>query len=373
MKYLKTAGLLLCGVMSAQLNATGAMAAPPDYYPQDYGKIVDASKKEPSLLIYGNIAEENWRPIISAFNQDYPWIKVNFLDLASDEVFQRYYAEQSTGSSTVDIVLTGSSAAWLDFISKGNVVKYDSPEISKIPANTVPAPGLYTISYDPQIIAWNKLLLPEAQWPKSVADIAALAKADPSAFDKKIGVMEPMGTSTMQSIIAHLIKHTGEAKEMDIFNVLGPLSVVARSAGPTYEKILTGEFTVGFNLSAIPLFPQLSDPNTANIIGWAYPTDGTVATMRNFAIATTTKNPDSARLFVDFLLSKKGQEAVSTGGLMSYRSDIDIPPGPVQIAYSAMEKSVGKDNIIPTSMDPTMLRPPAELIAKVRTAFKLPN
>ena len=185
-------------------------------------------------------------------------------------------------------------------------MKYDSPEIPKIPANTVPSPGLYTISYDPQIIAWNKLLLPEAQWPKSVADIAALAKANPSAFDKKIGVMEPMGTSTMQSIIAHLMKHSGEDKEMDIFKVLGPLSVVARSAGPTYEKILTGEFVVGFNLSAIPLFPQLADPNTASIIGWAYPTDGTVATMRNFSIATTAKNPNSARLFVDFPAVQEG-------------------------------------------------------------------
>ena len=80
-------------------------AAPPDYYPPDYSKIIDASKKEPGILIYGNIGQENWKPIIGAFNKDYPWVKVSFLDLASDEVFQRYYAEQSTGSSSVDIVL----------------------------------------------------------------------------------------------------------------------------------------------------------------------------------------------------------------------------------------------------------------------------
>lgn len=149
MKSLLSAGLFLCGVIGAQLAASSSWAAPPDYYPPDYGKTIEASKSEAGILVYGNIAEENWRPIITAFNQEYPWVKVNFLDLSSDEVFQRYYAEQSTGNSAVDIVLTGSSAAWLDFISKGNVVKYDSPEIPKIPANTVPSPGLYTISYDP--------------------------------------------------------------------------------------------------------------------------------------------------------------------------------------------------------------------------------
>lgn len=373
MRYLSTAGLFLCGMLGTQLATPSAMAAPPDYYPQDYSKIVDASKNEAGILIYGNIAEENWRPIITAFNNEYPWVKVNFLDLASDEVFQRYYAEQSTGNSAVDIVLSSSAVTWLEFIKKGNVVDYASPEVAKIPANTVPQPGVYTISYDPYIIAYNKMLLPEDKWPKSLADLAALVKADPSSFAKKLGVQEPMGTTASQSIYAHLMKHSGEDKDMEIFDTLGPLSVAARSAGPTYEKILTGEFLAGFDLSAIPLFPMLADPNQANIIGWAYPSDGTVAHMRNFSIATTSKNPNSAKLFVDFLLSKKGQESVSSGGLMPFRSDIDVPDGPVKLSYASMEQAVGKENLIPTSLDPAMLSPPKELIAKVRGAFKLPN
>src|SRR5918992_5158333 len=57
---------------AAALLGTPALAqAPdglPDYYPQDYEQIVEGSRGEGGLVIYSNMAECNWAPVIEGFN-----------------------------------------------------------------------------------------------------------------------------------------------------------------------------------------------------------------------------------------------------------------------------------------------------------------
>lgn len=78
----------------------------PDYYPKEYEQIVEASKDEGTLLVYSVMAESNWKPVIEAFNELYPWIEVQTLDLGGSEVFERYYAETISGAQTADLSIT---------------------------------------------------------------------------------------------------------------------------------------------------------------------------------------------------------------------------------------------------------------------------
>ena len=72
-------GVILLG--AARVEA-GEGVVPPAYYPDDYAQIIEASKDEDGLLIYGNIAEYNWRYIIQGFKEKYPWVEnVQSLDL----------------------------------------------------------------------------------------------------------------------------------------------------------------------------------------------------------------------------------------------------------------------------------------------------
>lgn len=142
---------LLAASALAALGAPAAAAERPDYYPADYDKLVEASKSEEGLLVYSNMAEYNWAPVIKGFNELYPWIKVETLDLGG-EIFERYYAENASGTRTADMVATGSIDNWLEFTDKGEAVDYKSPEADKVPDWAKPRPGLYTVSTDPMII-----------------------------------------------------------------------------------------------------------------------------------------------------------------------------------------------------------------------------
>src|SRR5690606_22772992 len=128
-----------------------------------------------------------------------------------------------------------------------------------------------------------------------------------------------------------------------------------RSVGPVLEKISTGEYQVGYFISGISLFPILQDPARASVIGWTFDGDGAVMVARNFAIAKSSKNPNSAKLFADFLLSRDGQQAVGVGGLVPYRSDVDPEAFVSKLNYDRVADQVGTDNVVLVRPDASIL------------------
>ncbi|MFD1942076.1 ABC transporter substrate-binding protein [Paradevosia shaoguanensis] len=367
---LKTLAAFTAGLMVSTGFAGVALAAAPDYYPADYSSVVEASKQESGVLVYSNMGEMNWRPLIEAFNAEYPWIKVQTLDLGSIEVFERYYAETAAGNNATDVVVSHSSAAWLDFIKKDGVnAEYKSAEDGKLPAYSKPATGVYTISVDPYFIVYNKALLAENEWPKSIQDIVDLVAKDPQRFAHKIATGVPMSNAAAQNLTNTYFQHVGEEKALKQYEILGQDVDVYRSAGQIMEKLTTGEVLIGFMLSGIQVFPLLADPARAQILGYAFPSDGTVMLMRHIAMAKTAKNPNSSRLFIDFVLSKAGQTALSSGGLMSYRDDVELPDGPTGYTYKKIAAEVGDASLAPTSFDPKTMIPSQDLIDKVNAAL----
>jgi iron(III) transport system substrate-binding protein len=364
------AALSALGVSLAALSlAAPAFAEPPDYYPADYADVIEASRAENGVLVYSNMGEMNWRPLIEAFNAEYPWISVQTLDLGSIEVFERFYAETATGNNATDVVVSHSSAAWLDFIERGGVdADFVSAETEALPDFSMPAPGVYTISVDPFMIAYNKALLPEAERPQSIQDIADLVAADPARWAHKIGTGIPMGNAAGQNLTNTYISHVGADTALAQFTTLGEAADVYRSAGQIMEKITTGELLIGFMLSGIQVFPLLADPARASLIGYAFPEDGTVMLMRHIAVSTNAQNPNSARLFVDFVLSQQGQIALSSGGMMPYRDDVELSDG---YTYARIEQEVGADSLVPTTFDPATMIPSQEIIDQVNAALRV--
>ena len=164
----------------------------PDYYPEEYSEIIDASKDEGGeLVIYSNTSEENWAPIFRDFQKKYPWVeKLSANDLDSDEVFQKILSEQATGSSPADLIVTNAAVGWANFAERENVLMdYESPEVPELPEFAQLLPNVFAMSTDPQTIAYNTELMPEA--PTGIADLADKAEADPETFQDKITVRDP--------------------------------------------------------------------------------------------------------------------------------------------------------------------------------------
>jgi len=321
-----------------------AVGEVPDYYPADYKDLIaDAEKEGGELTIYSNTAEENWAPIFRDFKKKFTFVtKLSANDLDSDEVFQKVLSEQATGSSPVDMAVTNAAQGWAKFAKRPNVLtSYESPELDKLPDTATLLPNVYAMSLDPQLIAYNTSLIEKA--PKGISDLASMVKADPKKFEDKITVRDP--ESSFGYTVTEAFTAANDQAWTD-FETLLPATRPETSSGTQMEKILSGEYLAGFFISGGPAFPVVDDSD--GLVKVVYPEDGTVILPRGIGIAADAPHPATAKLFLDFVLSQEGQQAVAEGGLSSYRDGIS---GPGLHTYQETAKLVGEDTLIPVSYE----------------------
>lgn len=348
--------------------ATASAQSLPSYYPPEYQEIIEASKSEGTLLIYSNMAEYNWRPVIEGFQKLYPWIRVQTLDLNSSEVFERYYAETATGSQTGDLLVTGAVDAWQRFIERGEAVDYVSPEAPYVPDWSRPLPGLYTVTTDPLIIVYNKLLIPDPNlYPRGVEHLSQLVQSHPNIFRGKITTYDATSGSFGFSAYWAFVRDRKE-KAWDWFDIIGPHSRPERSAGPMVEKITTGEYVAGWFVSGITYFPRAEE--RAAILGWNWIEDGTPLFLRGMAVPKASGNPNSAKLMLDFILSEAGQIAFGKGGMTPYRPGV-APGDGVLFTYESILNELGAENVIHIDYDPEMLTGFEAFLERWEQAFGL--
>lgn len=340
----------------------------PSYYPAGYKDIVESSKKENGLLVYSIMAEYNWRPVIEGFNKLYPWIKVSTLDLGGNEALTRYYAERKSGARTTDLIITATIDGWLEFLDKGNAVKYESPESPKLPAWSKPRPGFYTVSTDPMVLVYNKLVLPEDKRPKGIQHLAKLVKQHPADFKNALTTYNAALYSFGQAInMVFLRKHGDKAWEW--LDVLGPQTRPEQSSGPMLAKLASGEYKVGYFISGIVFFPKLKDPATAKIMGWTFIEDGTPLFMRMMALPQGGASPNSAKLMLDFILSHNGQAAFGRGGLTPYREDVKKEEVAYH-TYGSIKAEIGEDHVLLINYDPANITNLDKFIARWKQAYQ---
>ena len=324
----------------------------PSYYPDNYNQIIEASKDEGGLLVYSNMAQYNWQPVIEGFNKLYPWIEVSTLDLDSDEVFNRYYAESSSGAETADLMISATVEGWLNFADGDHAMDYTSAEAGEGPDWSKPRPGIYTVSTDPMIMVYNKLLLDEELWPTGIADLVKKVEADPDSFENTLTTYNAAQSSFGQAINAVFIREHGD-QTWNWLSTLGPLSRPEASSGPMLSKLQAGEYNVGYFISGIVFFPKLADPASEEIMGWTFIDDGTPLFQRLMAVPKGSGSPNSAKLMLDFILSHDGQAAFGQGGLTPYREGV-TQDEVAYYTYDSIRDEVGEDNILLIDLDPAL-------------------
>ena len=133
------------------------------------------------------------------------------------------------------------------------------------------------------------------------------------------------------------------------------------------EKIATGEYVIGVAVSGITIFPRLEQPG-GEILGFAFPDDGTIVMLRGLGIPKEAANPNSAKLFVDYALSNAGQTLLGKGGLVPYRDD--VAESDVRYTYQGIAEQIGADNVIEAGFDQRLITEAPAFVEKWNAALQ---
>ena len=299
--------------------AFAALAQVPAGYPADYAKIVDGAKKEGKLVIYAATDTKAAEPLIRDFNTLYPDVKVEYNDMNSTEIYNRFISEAAAGGATADVLWSSSMDLQVKLAHDGYAMQYKSPEAGAIPAWANMNNTAYGTTFEPVVFVYNKRQVAEDEVPKTHAEFAKLLTTKTDKFkDKVISYdIEKSGTGFL------FITQDMQANKQfwDLVKALGTVNLRVQSAtGTMLERISSGENLLGYNvLGSYALVRAKKDPN----IGVMIPKDYTVVMSRVHFINKTAKHPNAAKLWTDYLLSKRGQTVIANEvRIYAIRSDV---------------------------------------------------
>jgi iron(III) transport system substrate-binding protein len=304
----------------AAASAAQVAAQVPAGYPANYAETIAAAKKEGKVVVYSTTDTAAAGFLIKDFQALYPGISVEYNDMNSTEVYNRFISEKAAGAGSADVLWSSAMDLQIKLVSEGGALTYASPEIAALPAWAVWKNEAFGTTYEPLAIVYNKRLLSGDEIPQSHADLLRVFTTKTEKLKGKVTTYDIEKSGVGFMLITQDSKYNAQFWDMvKALGVVGPR--VQSSAGTMMERISSGENLLGFNIfNSYAALRAKKDPS----IGIVLPKDYALVMSRVMFVSKTAKNPNSAKLWLDYILSKRGQTIIGNQSeLGSIRPDVE--------------------------------------------------
>ncbi len=282
---------------------------------------------EPSgrILVYASHNEEFAQITVQEFMKLYPKVQVEHIRLSAGPVLARIKAERNRPQASV--WWGGPADTYAAAKEEGLLEPYFSAEAEHIPAKFKDAEGYWTGFYVGLLgftindrsfkelgvsvpTSWGDLLRPE--------------------FKDLIVMANPGTSGTAYTVLATLVQLWGEEEAFAYLKKLDANIQQYPTSGSAAGRMAgLGEVAIGIDYGhAVPQLAVQGYP-----VSGSFPKEGTGYEIGGAAIIKDAPEPELARLFLDFVLSKQGQELAAKVG--AYPTPIhahaEVPPQAVPI------------------------------------------
>jgi len=327
----------LHATLLATMLATGAGAASaqavPAGYPADYAQTIAAANKEGKVVVYSTLDTKAAGPLLKDFAAAYPNIKVEYSDLNSTEMYNRFIAEVASGQGSADVMWSTAMDLQVKLVEDGQALTYASPEIKSLPAWAVYRNEAYGTTFEPVVFIYNKRLVPAEDVPQDHASFIKLMQTKADKYKGKITSWDIEKSGVGFLFATQDAKYLTNQKDLiHAFGVEGVRTYA--SSGNMIEKTSSGEHLIGYNVIASYAQARAKkDPS----MGVVLPKDYALVFSRVMFIGKKGKNPNAAKVWTDYILSKRGQTIIADQSeLFSLRDDV-----PGENTAGALKKKLG--------------------------------
>ena len=237
-------------VLVAALAPLAAPAQAPAGYPADYAKTIAAAKAEGKVVIYSALDTKAAQPLIRDFNAVYPDIKVEYNDMNSTELYNRFIAESAAGQGGADVMWSSAMDLQVKLVDDGKALEYKSPESAKLPSWAVYKNTGYGTTFEPAVFIYNKRLVTGAEIPTDHASFAKLINSNPEKFKGKVTTYDIEKSGVGFMFVVQDTKYFPGMKDLE--KGFGATSYkVYGSTGNMLEKTSSGEHLLGYNVYTV--------------------------------------------------------------------------------------------------------------------------
>ncbi len=266
------------------------------------------------LVLYTSQLEQDAQQTVEAFRKANPGVKVEWTRTGTTALMNKLRAEFEAGAPKPDVILIADMITMEGLKREGRLMAYE-----KAPVNDY-APGLYDKDrtyFSTKLICTGIIYNDKAPFkPTSIKDLFR-----PRA--KGLVIMPSPLYSGAAAVHMHTLIQNPKLGWAAYEALAENGAVNSKGNGGTFKAVASGEKLFGFCIDFLPIRNKLKGSPVSFII----PKEGASAVTEPVAILSTARNPEAAKRFVDFLLSRQGQELAVKQGFMPAMKGVTPPKG----------------------------------------------
>jgi ABC-type Fe3+ transport system substrate-binding protein len=300
-----------------------------DTYQPDPALLAAAQKEGEAVLYTTHIVDQIVRPLIKAFQGYVPGVQIKYVRADSSAVVVRMINEARAGRVQSDLWCSVDGVSAL--IQGGYTTQFEVPSAKELPPELVDRNRRWiATNTGVRSAAYNTQIVPAAFAPKSYQDLL-----DPR-WKGKI-VWNPKAMTGAWGFISTVVQGMGEEPGMAYLRALAkqeivPLPMAIRAI---LDRVIAGEYAIGLemNNSHAAISAALGAP-----VKWV-PLNPVSETLQVVGITKGAAHPNAAKLFIDFMVSKAGQNVFRDSDYLPMRPDVPAKIAelkPAQGGYKAI-------------------------------------
>lgn len=289
--------------------------------------VLEGAKKEGALVFYTTMDIQNSRPLLDAFMKKYPFVKGDLVRLGGTAMVSRIMTEAQAGGNRFDVAV-GISPSYVPMREKNLIAPYMSPEFPSLYDDLYEPKGYWaTVYLNTIVLGYNTKNIARGELPKLYEDLLKPQYKqkfiiDIENHDLFVGLSQEWGR---EKALAYF---KGLAKQEPVFlrgntNRANLVSAGERALTFVYAQVIERMKQTGAPVDWIPLEPVSVEVNVS-------------------MISAKAAHPNAARLFVDYLISKDGQEFLKTFRRIGPRKD--VKPDPPKLFEGFRRRVIAPEN-----------------------------
>lgn len=285
------------------------------------------------------------RDLLTLVEQRYealhPELDVRWLDMGSQEVFDRLRSERANPQA--DVWFGGPDTILARGAAEGLLQPYRPAWAEQVPADARGAGDLYFGAYrTPPVLVWNREAVTDADTPRDWDDLLA------PRFAGRVLIRDPLASGTMRTVFGMVLGRAEAAGNLEtgwewLRRLDGQTREYVQNPALLHEKMVRQEgWVTVWDLTDILLQRDKGLP-----LDFAFPASGTPVIDDAIGLVAGARHPEAARAFIDWIGSTEAQLlAAREVYRLPARTDLpaaELPPWLVEVQATMHSADVDWD------------------------------
>ncbi|HEV2678833.1 MAG TPA: ABC transporter substrate-binding protein [Aliidongia sp.] len=290
------------------------------------------------LVLYTSQPDKIAAETVAAFNKREPKVEVEIFRSGTTEIMNKIEAELVGGAPRADVLFIADAVSMEQLKADGRLAAYAGADLKAFPAGTFDPDKTY---FGTKLITTGIIYNTAAARPTSWQDLLK------PAAKGQVVLPSPLysGAAAIHMAAIEAVPTLGTNYYIQL---AANGADAAKGNGAVVTEVAGGQKMYG----VIVEFMALNAKAKGSPVDFVFPSEGVSAVTEPAAILKTAHNPEAARAFIDFILSKEGQELAVAQGFLPARNDVAPPAGfpkisdlhilPVDLAKTATDADLLK-------------------------------